>query len=117
MRAPDYLATFGCPRVGDAAFARSLEGIPHDRFVGCCDLVTRVPPELLGYVHTGTFRYIDREGRLSSSPAEPAVDADRRAAFVEYLPTAVLIGRVALRELADHAPINYLSGVIGNRSR
>jgi hypothetical protein len=115
LRDPDYLATFGSPLVGDAALARSLQHTKHDRFVDCCDLVTRVPPEGLGYAHTGTLRYIDRHGRVSTSPSEAMIAADRRDAFLDYLPTSLRIGHVALRELADHAPINYLSGVMGNR--
>lgn len=43
-RAP-ALITFGSPRVGDAAFAGPLSGLTVHRFVDCCDLVTRIPPE------------------------------------------------------------------------
>jgi pimeloyl-ACP methyl ester carboxylesterase len=39
------LITFGSPRVGDAAFARLLAGPTVHRFVDCCDVVTRIPPE------------------------------------------------------------------------
>jgi len=35
------LYSFGSPRPGDAAFATSMEKVPHARYVNCCDLVTR----------------------------------------------------------------------------
>src|SRR2546430_3865218 len=38
--------------------------VDHGRYVDCCDLVTRVPPEFLGYVHVGALRYIDRNGTV-----------------------------------------------------
>lgn len=117
LQPPDYLATFGSPLVGDAAFARSLKGVSHDRYVNCCDIVTRVPPRELGYAHTGRLRYIDRHGVVLATPSKTRIEADRRIAFVEYLPTSLLPGSVAVRELADHAPVNYVSAVMGIRAR
>ncbi len=116
LRRPDYLATFGSPRVGDATFARRLDGVPHDRFVGCCDLVTRVAPESFGYLHCGRLRYIDRGGAIHFSPSDTEVELDRRTASLEYLPVALRKGTVAAREMADHAPVNYVTSVLGVRS-
>lgn len=110
-----HLYTFGSPRVGDASFVRSLLPVNHSRFVDCCDLVTRVPP-LFGYVHSGILRYIDRNGQLQESPNEEAINADRKKARILHLARyAFLPGNVFFRGLADHAPINYLSGVTGFR--
>ena len=39
------LVTFGSPLVGDSAFKQTLSGLTLHRFVDCCDLVTRIPPE------------------------------------------------------------------------
>lgn len=39
------LVTFGAPRVGDQAFVSLLAGCEIERYVNCCDLVPRVPPE------------------------------------------------------------------------
>ncbi|MBP9854688.1 MAG: lipase family protein [Candidatus Omnitrophica bacterium] len=61
------LYTFGSPRVGDRKFAENFDdGIKHRtfRFVYDEDVVTRVPPRILGYEHVGTVRYIDRKGVL-----------------------------------------------------
>ncbi|MEI7995488.1 MAG: lipase family protein [Methylococcaceae bacterium] len=54
------LYTFGSCRVVDAVFAGAVRTISHDRFVNCCDLVTRVPTKEFGYVHVGSLKYIDR---------------------------------------------------------
>lgn len=39
------LITFGSPRVGDKAFKQALAGVDLQRFVDCCDMVARIPPE------------------------------------------------------------------------
>ena len=39
------LITFGSPRVGDSDFKQGLADVTMRRFVDCCDLVTRIPPE------------------------------------------------------------------------
>lgn len=110
------LYTFGSPRVGDAAFVAAMAHVAHARFAGCCDMVTRVPPELIGYTHGGTLHYIDQHGQVLASPPEDEIDADRLAASGQYLLAhAFRFGTVAVRELADHAPLNYVSAVAGWR--
>jgi hypothetical protein len=114
--APGHLYTFGSPLVGDEAFRRSMHDVDHARYVDCCDMVTRVPPEFLGYVHVGTLRYIDRNGNVLSAPSDAAIEGDRREATLSYLfKYAFRPGTVPVRELADHTPINYVSGVMGLR--
>lgn len=111
------LYTFGSCRVGDASFAEAMGTISHTRFVDCCDLVTRVPPKELGYVHVGSLQYIDRNGQQLKSPSEEEINADRLKAAAWYLVHhSFLSGTVFTRELADHAPINYVSGVMGLRA-
>ncbi len=112
-----HLYTFGSCRVGDAAFAGAISTISHDRFVDCCDLVTRVPTKEFGYIHVGSLKYIDRNGKLLESPNEETINADRLKASAWYLVRhAFLPGTVFSRDLADHAPINYVSGVMGLRA-
>jgi hypothetical protein len=118
-RQPAQLFTFGSPRVGDREFATSaaVVRVPHARYVDCADLVARVPPEALGYVHTGTRHYIDRHGKEHLTITDAEIQADRVAAELEYLQEfAFKTGRVPTRSLADHAPINYLSGAAGLRA-
>lgn len=112
------LYTYGSPRVGNAAFAQSVKNAVAVRVVNCCDLATRVPPEAqFGYTHAGRLAYIDRAGRWLDAPDASAIDADRIAATGRYLVRyAFLRGTVSVRELADHAPINYVSGAMGVRA-
>jgi hypothetical protein len=133
-RGPCRLCTFGCPRVGDAAFARRFE-IPAWRFVNNNDIATRVPRagwpgpseaatgllsrllEILrgrrAYRHVGTLHYLDADGDLST-------DTDAIERIFESLHGQVrrLVGSAAdlVRTgtlvdfedfLADHAPLYY----------
>jgi triacylglycerol lipase len=113
LRTPERLITFGSPAVGDHEFAAALsETLPANsasRYVDCCDLVTRVPPEELGFEHVGTRIYIDWLGRVTPDATEELIRDDRRAGREDYfLHHAWKKGNVAVRDLADHAPINYV---------
>ena len=182
---PARLVTFGSPRVGDEVFRALFAGLEVRRFVDCCDVVSRVPPErfdaahlarlleelgapgssLIGralgwlklnaeFAHVSTARYIDRHGLVTEAPGDAQQAADQEIARKEHphsprnardelvalwsslltssagLPsvpdlrqvTRKLLGGlfnlvrgdpVPLRDLADHAPINYLSGITG----
>jgi len=112
------LVTFGSPLVGDTAFARLFAGHAVRRYVDCTDFVTSVPPRLFGYVHIAPELYIDRLGAVHDTPPPELVTDDRRAARRAYpLDHAWQVWRnVMVRDLADHAPINYISGVTGRRS-
>jgi hypothetical protein len=116
LRKPDALYTFGSPRVGDATFVASLEGVTNFRFQDCCDLVTRVPPEEFGYQHFGQPLYIDRERRVTLNPDKEFVSKDHRQARWRFLLRyAWRWGNVSVRELADHAPMNYVWPVAAMR--
>jgi hypothetical protein len=105
---PTRLVTIGSPRVGDHEFAASLQGVAIERIVNCCDAVTDVPPELSMYTHVGQMIYINRDGVVAKEIDESAIKADRKQARVEYLKQyAWKKGAVLIRDLADHAPINY----------
>jgi hypothetical protein len=112
LQPADSLYTFGCPRVGDPAFVNSLRGLDNHRYVDCCDLVARVPPEgMLGYTHLpGDVFYIDLNREVARrDPGDAYIAADRTRAEEEYLVDyAWRIGDVPLRPLADHAPVNYV---------
>jgi triacylglycerol lipase len=116
---PDYLYTFGSPRVGDGDFASGMQGVSHSRYVDCCDLVAKAPPPTLfgyEYEHTGLLHYIDRDGTVMTSPPEQIIYDDQREASSAYDQYAVFKGYVPVRALADHAPINYVSAVMGSRA-
>lgn len=102
------LITFGSPMVGDADFAASFAGREIIRFVDCCDAVTSVPPEAIGYRHLEPHSYINRHGIIVPGLSAAEVVLDRVEALAQYAPLAIVPGNVPLRNFADHAPVNYL---------
>jgi pimeloyl-ACP methyl ester carboxylesterase len=122
LRRPDHLYTFGSPRVGNDEFVAALSGVKASRFVDCCDMVTRVPPATLlldiNYEHFGTLNYIDRNRQITLDPPEEYMREDRLKASEEYiLNYGWKTGNVGVRELADHAPINYVTAVNADLSQ
>lgn len=106
---PTLLVTMGSPRVGNGEFAALLDGVDMVRVVDCCDVITEVPPEALGFVHVGPALYLDREAGQHKAPPDDVVAADRFKARIGYFAEHTWRwGRVSVRDLADHAPINYL---------
>jgi triacylglycerol lipase len=106
---PSAVYTFGSPRVGNAAFAASLAGVPVYRVVDGRDIITHVPLPLL-YAHVGELH------PLGSRYPRPA-------SVEEELEALGLILKDGLEKwvqdqrgtegppefLADHAPINYVA--------
>jgi len=112
--APSGLITFGAPRVGDQAFIALLEKFSVDRFVSCSDLVPTLPPEALGFHHAGVMHFIGEDRRISTSPTDEHVTRERLSASLNYQKNiAWKRGNLRLREMADHAPINYVAAVLG----
>ena len=62
---PITLYTYGSPRVGWRSFIKNIP-IHHRRWVNNTDIVPRLPPWLLGYVHHGTLYYINRHGKIDN---------------------------------------------------
>lgn len=110
------LVTFGCPLVGNRAFAEAYRR-PAVRYVDCADLVATVPYTWLGYAHFGELRYVDRHGAVQSPPpGEGARKQDRKDAIAAYRRDYFgRPGNVPTRRFADHAPVNYVSAVAGLR--
>jgi triacylglycerol lipase len=106
------LYAFGSPRVGDEAFARTLPP-GAERFVDCCDVVCRVPPEQLGYVHVGRVCYIDRLGIVAGQIDREDLERDqaegRRAYLLRH--AWAFWKNVLFRDFADHSPVNYVSAL------
>jgi pimeloyl-ACP methyl ester carboxylesterase len=119
LRPQAELVTIGCPRVGNAEFGGVFEGRQARRYVGTVDLVTRVPPELLGYAHVGEEHYIDASGRVHRpAPDGLSRSLDQAKARFDFMRLAFRAGSVPApgRDFADHAPINYVSAILGVRS-
>lgn len=107
------LVTFGCPRVGDEKFAATIADENAVRYVGCCDIVCNVPPAGAWYADTGSMHYIDRSGVVCTAIDAAGIAADRASGRREYLAKyATRPGNVLVRELADHAPINYVRALM-----
>ncbi|MBO9512878.1 MAG: lipase family protein [Variovorax sp.] len=106
---PELLVTLGSPRVGDTDFVATLAGLDIVRLVDGCDVVTQVPPALSFYAHAGAVTYITCvTGECVDDPAPAMIEADRLEGRARYAAEhAWKPGAVLLRELADHAPINY----------
>ena len=112
LKAPSALYTIGSPRAGDHDFVDSLREVKSLRYVDCCDIVTQLPPALLGYAHLGEALYIDRNRTLIENPSDDFVSTDRSRARADYLlQYAWKSGNVGVRDLADHAPINYVTAI------
>jgi len=104
------LVTFGSPRVGAASLTARVSAQSGEvrRHVDCCDLVTELPPPIGDFEHVGEMTYIDSDGGLPPGNGIP-VAVDRAQARVDYLEQlAWRFGTVPVRDLADHAPINYV---------
>jgi len=112
---PALLVTLGSPRVGDADFVAALAGAHVMRLVDGCDVVTQLPPALSFYAHAGALSYITCiDGRAVEDPAPSLIEADRAQGRARYAAEhAWKPGSVLLRELADHAPINYARAFFG----
>jgi hypothetical protein len=119
------LYTLGSPRVGDEAFTRTVPATVHARYVDCCDLVARLPPEgwefmsvVYGYRHLGPAHFIDRRGDVHGGLSPEEVTRRRQEAGCagidgKELFRRWLAGKVPLDQLSDHAPINYVTAILG----
>ncbi|HEU5323276.1 MAG TPA: lipase family protein, partial [Methylomirabilota bacterium] len=116
------LYTLGSPRVGDAAFAALVPAARHERYVDYVDAVTRVPPHGFGfgYVHTGPGHFIDARGDIQPGLADEEIRARQAAGESGALGLAEVVDvfrarkipeklGIPLRDLTDHAPINYVA--------
>jgi GH25 family lysozyme M1 (1,4-beta-N-acetylmuramidase) len=65
------LCTFASPLVGDETFASAFDdlGITSWRIDNVKDLVTKVPPAFLGFVHVKELEQIDSTGKVAADPA------------------------------------------------
>lgn len=112
------LVTFGSPRVGDGAFVALFAGRDARRYADCTDIVSRLPPPIV-YRHVSKMHYVDRVGTVHFPPPDDAyIRADRLKASAAYVAKHAwkFWKNVPARSGADHAPINYVSAVLGRRT-
>lgn len=111
------LVTFGSPRVGSQAF---VDGFAADRaicrYVDTVDAVPGAVPPII-YRHLREMIYIDHLGTLHDPPPDKAaLKEDRRTARRIYRRKCLRLGNAPARKLADHAPVNYISALLGRRT-
>lgn len=68
IRCPEELYTYGSPRTGWTGFVKTMK-TPHHRWVNNNDIVTTVPPALIGYRHDGTMHYLNAYGNVRNFTA------------------------------------------------
>ena len=105
------VTTVGAPRTGNQAFVSLIPNGQLTRVVCCADIVATLPPDgLFGYRHPTAFTYLDSQGQLHTGPDAEFVAQDQQAGRAWYLSRYTLVpGALPFRDLADHAPINYLN--------
>ncbi len=109
------LYTFGCPRVGDAAFRDRVLSNPGRgiyRFVNYNDAVTHVPTESLLYRQTpAECQRFDEDGNLDTGDDTFRGDADALRTAVEGLPGTLkgdsVLDAAAPPSVVDHSPARY----------
>lgn len=95
--------TFGSPRVGTKRYIQSAS-VPHIRWVNNNDIVTRCPPRWLGYGHTGTLMYLDRNGDHKTM-TKALRSRDRWAGFWAGLKVR------QFDHFSDHASLAYVQHI------
>jgi predicted lipase len=115
--------SFGCPRIGNAGFAKQLADLPLYRIVNGCDVVTGIPLTVgpVVYTHPDNAIYIDQHGEISVSLSDAEIQKRQltyipeltRDSLKKYRALSVVIDRLRTlssqmpRYLADHAIANY----------
>lgn len=104
----DGLYTFGQPRVGDPVFTDACHnkfGNNYFRFVHNNDIVPRIPLRIMGFEHTGIFKYINSVSQLDNSLTwEELTKVQHSGKITDLLKTDI-------DGVKDHSMINYLNGV------
>lgn len=108
------LVTFGCPLVGNAQFTARFEQRDVRRYRNCRDLVARIPPDWVIYRQLGGLRYIDRNGNLQPDFDPITIRADMSQGSRDF--HRARRGGVPVRMLTDHAPLNYVWALTGERT-
>lgn len=100
---PEQLYTYGSPRVGDKRYINYVK-LDHYRYVNNNDIVTRVPPIFLGYRHSGSEVYLDRNGKIGRL-SHIARRRDRWQGFLRGL------RGWKVDHFADHSVMRYIDAI------
>ena len=107
---PHALYTFGTPRVGDQEFSKLFEKIKAYRVVNHRDIVSIIPPTILGFCHVGEPHYITHNGHIAVALSEHEIEMDRKK-IDPNLRNCVYHRRWFDPPscLFNHAPVNYVA--------
>ena len=100
---PAGVYTFGSPRVGCRRYVNHVP-LTHYRWVNNNDIVTRVPPVLLGYRHSGTEQYLDHSGQLRDIQGWRRTGDKLKGFFKELL-------KFRIDHLGDHGIDDYIDRI------
>ena len=100
---PEALFTYGSPRVGCRRYVNYVK-LNHYRWVNNNDIVTRVPPIMLGYRHSGNEMYLDHLGRLKKLRSWMRVRDRLKGAWAGLL-------RREIDYLSDHSIKDYIDAL------
>jgi triacylglycerol lipase len=93
--------TYGSPRVGWPKFVNSLS-CKHHRWVNNNDIVTTVPPRLLGYKHDGEEHYLNCYGNVRKMTGWQRFKDKMRGLWIG-------IKRGSIDSFSDHSMTNYIN--------
>lgn len=100
--------TFGSPRVGNRRFSRELNsrlGRTFWRIQNNNDIVTRIPPTIMGYKHTGQLVYLDSYSQIRLGISCWHLFKDRLRGRVK---------EIKADGIKDHLIQNYITSLEGN---
>jgi hypothetical protein len=106
--------TFGSPRVGNDKFQAAFR-LAHQRWVNQNDLVTQLPPEVLGYRPVGTFNHILPGGKIQMNDKDAATPANEVLKFLDVLAGPPINGIVDVGNAGMmHSPPLYSKALYDN---
>lgn len=103
----EELYTYGSPRVGWRAYCNSL-GVIHHRWVNNNDIVTRVPLNIMGFVHDGEEHYINAYGKMRSPTGWQRIKDRFRGMWMG-------LKKGKIDNFSDHSMVEYVKHIEGGQ--
>jgi triacylglycerol lipase len=101
IRNPEELYTYGSPRVGFRGYVNTM-CTPHHRWKNNNDIVTTVPPSLLGFKHDGELHYLNAYGNVRKPTGWQLFKDKWRGIWMG-------LKRGQIDSFSDHSMTNYIN--------
>jgi len=101
IRDAEELYTYGSPRVGWPGYVKTMQ-TKHHRWVNNNDIVTTVPPWLIGYKHDGEEHYLNAYGNVRKPTRWQRFKDKLRGLWMG-------IKRGQVDSFSDHSMVNYIN--------